>query len=66
MMEDEPCLKIILLGDSGVGKTTFIYKFICSDDDSDSCINTIGMDFKCKRMEVNGQEMKLQLWDTAG
>eukprot|EP01098_Paradermamoeba_levis_P012788 TRINITY_DN5671_c0_g1_i1.p1 TRINITY_DN5671_c0_g1~~TRINITY_DN5671_c0_g1_i1.p1 ORF type:complete len:258 (-),score=41.30 TRINITY_DN5671_c0_g1_i1:179-838(-) len=57
--------KILMIGDSGVGKSCLLLRF--SDGIfTDSFISTIGVDFKIKTMEVDGQVFKLQIWDTAG
>lgn len=57
--------KILLIGDSGVGKTCILCRF--SDDSfNPSFISTIGIDFKMKTIEINGKKIKLQIWDTAG
>lgn len=58
-------LKILLIGDSGVGKSSVMIRY--SDDQyDDSSIPTIGVDFKIKTTEINGKKCKLQIWDTAG
>ena len=57
--------KLLLIGDSGVGKTAILYRF--SDDAfNDMFITTIGIDFKIKTIELRGKKIKLQIWDTAG
>ncbi|KAF7640186.1 hypothetical protein Mgra_00000013 [Meloidogyne graminicola] len=57
--------KLLLIGDSGVGKTCILYRF--SDDAFNSTfISTIGIDFKIKTIELRGKKIKLQIWDTAG
>ncbi|XP_014248382.1 ras-related protein Rab-10 [Cimex lectularius] len=57
--------KLLLIGDSGVGKTSVLFRF--SDDAfSPSFISTIGIDFKIKTVELRGKKIKLQIWDTAG
>ena len=57
--------KILLIGDSGVGKSCLLLRF--SDNTySESYISTIGVDFKMKTVEVDDETLKLQLWDTAG
>lgn len=57
--------KLLLIGDSGVGKTCILCRF--SDDSfSSSFISTIGIDFKIKTIDVDGKKIKLQIWDTAG
>ncbi|CAF1491762.1 unnamed protein product [Adineta ricciae] len=57
--------KLLLIGDSGVGKTCILFRF--SDDSfNSSFISTIGIDFKIKTIELDGKKIKLQIWDTAG
>ncbi|VDN01628.1 unnamed protein product [Thelazia callipaeda] len=57
--------KLLLIGDSGVGKTCILYRF--SDDAFNTTfISTIGIDFKIKTIELKGKKIKLQIWDTAG
>merc|ERR1712033_94200 len=57
--------KIIVLGDSNVGKTCLTFRF-CVGKFPDRTEATIGVDFREKTMEVEGETIKLQLWDTAG
>jgi len=57
--------KLLLIGDSGVGKTCVLFRF--SDDTFNTTfISTIGIDFKIKTVELQGKKIKLQIWDTAG
>jgi Ras-related protein Rab-8A len=58
-------LKILLLGDTSVGKTCFLLRFI-EDTFTHNHISTIGVDYKIKLVSFNGQLIKLQVWDTAG
>lgn len=58
-------MKILLIGDSGVGKSCLLVRFV-DDKFNPSFITTIGIDFKIKTVEINGKKIKLQLWDTAG
>jgi len=69
-------IKLILIGDSGVGKTCFLLRFADVNFTS-SHISTIGkrvtsvhasigIDFKIKTINIDGKNVKLQIWDTAG
>ena len=57
--------KIILLGDSSVGKTSLLLRFCDGKFDSDS-ISTIGIDRKCKYIKSDNKLIELNIWDTAG
>lgn len=57
--------KIALIGDSSVGKTNILLRYIHSDVNM-SHVATIGIDFKVKSVNVDGFKLKLQIWDTAG
>ena len=57
--------KIILLGNSSVGKSTLLHRYI-DNMYSDNYISTIGVDFKIKNLDINNKHIKLQIWDTAG
>ena len=57
--------KVIIIGDSGVGKTNLITRF-CESTFKDSYVATIGVDFKVKTLTVGNRRYKLQIWDTAG
>ncbi|XP_029639210.1 EF-hand calcium-binding domain-containing protein 4A isoform X5 [Octopus sinensis] len=61
----ERVFKIVFVGDSGVGKSSFIHRF-CHDDFQPTFAATIGVDFRIKSIEVGGHLFALQLWDTAG
>ena len=58
-------LKIIVLGDSGVGKTSLMNMFV-SKSFSAQYKATIGADFLTKQITVNDKSISLQIWDTAG
>ncbi|XP_029909821.1 ras-related protein Rab-8B-like [Myripristis murdjan] len=57
--------KLLLIGDSGVGKTCLLFRF-SEDSFNTTFISTIGIDFKIRTIEMNGKRVKLQIWDTAG
>ncbi|XP_054571959.1 ras-related protein Rab-15 isoform X2 [Eptesicus fuscus] len=57
--------RLLLIGDSGVGKTCLLCRFTDNEFHS-SHISTIGVDFKMKTIEVDGIKVRIQIWDTAG
>ena len=57
--------KILLIGNSGVGKSAVMLKF-ADGLFPEGYISTIGVDFKIRTLEVDGKKIKLQIWDTAG
>ena len=60
-----PLIKIILIGKSGVGKTSIMRAFM-NEVFIDSHLSTIGVDYRVKQIEVDGDIYKIQLIDTAG
>jgi len=57
--------KLVFLGDQSVGKTSLITRFMYDSFDS-TYQATIGIDFLSKKLSVDGEEVALQIWDTAG
>ena len=58
-------VKLLLIGDSGVGKSCLLLRY--SDDKfTTSFITTIGIDFKIKTIRLDQKKVKMQIWDTAG
>ena len=57
--------KIMILGESAVGKTSFITKYI-SNKFGDRYLCTIGIDYQEKLLVKNEKVIKFQIWDTAG
>ena len=53
------------MGASGVGKSCIILRYI-EDTFSTNLMNSIGVDFKLKNIEIDSKKIKLQIWDTAG
>jgi len=57
--------KLVLIGDSGVGKSCLLLRF-ADDSFTDSYISTIGVDFRFRTVNIEMKTVKLQIWDTAG
>lgn len=58
-------IKLVLLGDSGVGKSSLVLRFVTQSFKPYS-ESTIGASFMSKVVELDGQTVKVQIWDTAG
>eukprot|EP00494_Astrolonche_serrata_P025589 UN25850 len=58
-------LKVVMVGDSGVGKSCLLKRF-ASNEWQDGYISTIGVDFEIVTMKKRDKVIKLQIWDTAG
>ncbi|XP_061556987.1 ras-related protein Rab-26-like isoform X2 [Phycodurus eques] len=58
--------KVMLVGDSGVGKTCLLVRFKDGAFLAGSFISTVGIDFRNKVLSIDGVKVKLQIWDTAG
>jgi Ras-related protein Rab-8A len=58
-------LKIMLIGDAGVGKSSLLLRYT-DDKFNPSMLSTIGLDFKIKELYINSDKLKVQIWDTAG
>ena len=60
-------IKIVIIGDSGVGKTNFIFRF-AENSFSDMHVSTVGLDYKSKIIILpsSKKRVRIQIWDTAG
>lgn len=58
-------IKLVLLGDSSVGKTNLLLRY-AKNEFHDSTKATIGMDFLSLESQINGSDVRVQFWDTAG
>ncbi|VEN48566.1 unnamed protein product [Callosobruchus maculatus] len=58
--------KVMLLGDSGVGKTCILMRFREGRFLAGNFISTVGVDFRTKVVSIDETKVKLQIWDTAG
>ena len=63
--EEEIKIKIMLLGESQIGKTSLIQRYVKNNFNL-SYITTVGIDFQLKQIKMNNKSIKLQIWDTAG
>jgi Ras-related protein Rab-11A len=57
--------KIVLIGDSGVGKTNILSRYLKNEFLNDSKA-TVGVEFGSKKFEIKDYKIKAQIWDTAG
>ena len=65
-MDEESIYKVLLLGDTTVGKTCFLLKYT-DKTFIEEHMTTIGLDYRLKTLKLkDGKEIKLQIWDTAG
>eukprot|EP01091_Cochliopodium_minus_P011560 TRINITY_DN3310_c0_g2_i2.p1 TRINITY_DN3310_c0_g2~~TRINITY_DN3310_c0_g2_i2.p1 ORF type:complete len:208 (+),score=55.62 TRINITY_DN3310_c0_g2_i2:159-782(+) len=64
-VEYDYMLKLLLIGDSDVGKSSILLRFT-DDDFSDDISCTIGVDFKTKLIDFHNKKINLTIWDTAG
>ena len=63
--EYEFIFKVLLLGNSNVGKSSLFLRFV-DDIWNDTFVPTIGVDFKIKTFDIDEKKIKMQIWDTAG
>ncbi|VFQ75905.1 unnamed protein product [Cuscuta campestris] len=58
-------LKVVLIGDSAVGKSQLLARFARNDFSVDSK-STIGVEFQTRTVVIDQKSVKAQIWDTAG
>jgi Ras-related protein Rab-1A len=63
--EKRALLKVMLLGDGGVGKSSLMLRFT-DDQFIEQHMSTLGVDYKNRGVMINGRAVNLQIWDTAG
>ena len=64
--DDYHLFKILLLGDSAVGKSCLLLRY-CENSFQESHLTTIGLDFRLKTVNLEDKrKIKVQIWDTAG
>ena len=61
----EQLYKIIIIGDSGVGKSNILGRYL-NNEFKQETKSTVGVEFGSKKLKVSGINIKLQIWDTAG
>ena len=64
-IEPDYLFKILLLGDSNIGKSSLLMRFV-EDTYSNNYVSTVGIDFRIRTLQYNNYLVKLQIWDTAG
>ena len=57
--------KILIIGDSGVGKSNLLLRYVKNEFMSDMR-STVGVEFGSKLLTIDGLKVKAQIWDTAG
>ena len=62
---EEYLFKIVIIGDSAVGKSNLLSRFARDEFDLHSKA-TIGVEFQTQSVDIDGKEVKAQIWDTAG
>ena len=65
-MDNGVPIKLVIIGGDNSGKTKFIQYFMGEDIDINSYTPTLTALFSCKRIKFYQQNIKLEIWDTAG
>ena len=64
-MRRNNALKFVMIGESSVGKTCMIMRYI-DNTFTESFLTTVGVDFRVKVIAIDGRDVAIQIWDTAG
>jgi len=64
-MTEQAPFKLLLIGDSSVGKSSILLRF-CDNTYQEGTVNLTNLDFKTKNITVDNKPVQLQVWDTAG
>jgi small GTP-binding protein len=64
MLEGDPLVKILIIREFSIGKSCILVRY-SEDRFQESFITTVWIDFKTRRVSVNGRRLRLQIWDTA-
>lgn len=65
MEGEEYLFKVVIIGDSAVGKSNLLSRYARNEFNINSKA-TIGVEFQTQSMQIDGKEVKAQIWDTAG
>lgn len=65
MSAHDHLFKLLIVGESGVGKTCMLLRF-ADNSFEENFLSTIGVDFKVREIDVDDKHVKLQIWDSAG
>ena len=65
-MEEPLKFKVVLIGESGVGKTSILLRYVSNEFNSQQ-FSTLGLSYVDKIIQIdNNKKIKLEIWDTAG
>lgn len=65
MQDEDHVFKLLIIGDSSVGKSNLLLRFT-DNVFHDAFLPTIGVDFKIQTVNIGNKKIKLNIWDTAG